>query len=247
MTVCTAKTGLNHFPVLISSGATTNTADLLFHCCLLFSSPHLYSPSAPICHWRSPFSTPSCRMIVLSLITLTHPHTDTQTQREISLLPCVYPRFWFGFEQGMFALSFFAFLPIQGGKNAVQLIIVCKLCVYWRESKERGRDAEIVRIYFMDRTSWWDMRSCASRRVHGPAVLLQTEGDDTLINLWHAPHLAGTAPAAKDSLTRPYLLLVKYSGLVCGLKFQNMTTRKCMLRIWLDSLFGLGQQKWKCF
>lgn len=58
--VCKAKSGLNHFSILISSAAETITADLLFHQCLPFSlPPHHYSLSASICLCRSSISTPA--------------------------------------------------------------------------------------------------------------------------------------------------------------------------------------------
>lgn len=58
------------------------------------------------------------------------------------------------------------------------------------------REKEIVGMYFIDRTSCWDMWfsfSVSSMRVHDPTVLLNTEGGETLIhpfiNLSLVPHL----------------------------------------------------------
>lgn len=154
--VCKAKTGLNHFSILISSAPETIMADLLFHHCLL--SPLLYTTIPCLLLSATVLYITYFYPQLLHDYIFTHNPPTPQIHTHSYLLFCAYLRFWFGFGQGMFAL--FLVLSSQYRKRAAWLITVCEMCLYGEKRKKeisRGGDVEIARFYYIDRTSCWDM------------------------------------------------------------------------------------------
>ena len=137
--------------------------------------------------------------------THTHTHTHTSLQSPLPILD-----FDSGGSAGACLLSSFRFAANTGKEEKTKktgtadyslwdVRCVC-VCVWGGRAKEderdRGRDAEIVRIYFMDRASWWEMWCSAPPCPAGgfsPTVLLETEGGENthpLVRLSPVPHLA---------------------------------------------------------
>lgn len=183
-------------------------ADLLFYHCLLSPLPRTTIP---------------CLLLSSNVLYITHfytqllhdyifPHNSSTLQAHTHsyLLSCAYLRFWFGFGQGMFAV--FLVLSSQYRKGAARLIIVCESAWGKKRQKERirGRDVEIARFYYIDRTSWWDLWCfsllCLARGFMIPLCCFETEEGETLTHLFITLslilHLAGIPTVASDSAHR---------------------------------------------
>lgn len=188
VSVCKAKTGLNHFSILIISAAETITSRFALSSLFAFlSSPYHYSPSAHVCHKRSPISTPSCFMIIFSLITLPHPDTaNTHGHTNMSPFLCLSQILMWVWPGHVCSLS------SQYRKRAGWLIIVCGMCV-WEDRAKKKRKAQ--KLGCRDCQDLFHRQnllvgyvvlsfSLPGRRVHGPTVLLKIEGGKTSI---HSP------------------------------------------------------------
>lgn len=183
--VCRAQTDVNklfHFNHF--SGWNYNRTFAVSSLFALAVSPYQYSISSPIRDKRLPFCTHSCFMIIFPPI---NPPPNTHS---VSPLSSARIRFWFRFGQGMFALSSFCLeANTEEEQDGRFLFERCE----WEDSKEetgyRSQKTKIAKIYFIDRTSWWDLQCSDFLCLTGKFMALLCPPAPTLTQIKPVPHL----------------------------------------------------------